>query len=186
VRRDVEPEAPPIEIENFGNKYLPNGNGKESFSIGGEECTREQARQRMLQGALADDRAKLRLTVIGSETARAPVLADLSGALADVANPFLVQAYPADHWAVARAGFVTSGSPTIYVQDATGKVLHRQDDYADGAEGLRKALEAIRKPDPNYQPARDSDRRGGLAGSSLWIVLAVAAGFLLGQRRETQ
>jgi hypothetical protein len=51
-------------------------------------------------------------------------------------------------------GFRTDGRPTIYVQDAAGRVLHRQDDY-DGAEQLAGAL---RRPGP-YDPATDPDRR---------------------------
>jgi hypothetical protein len=38
-------------------------------------------------------------------------------------------------------------------------VLHRQDDYSDGAAGLATAL---RKADPNYSPAEDRDARKNL------------------------
>ena len=57
---------------------------------------------------------------------------------------------------MARVGFVTAGRPTIYVQDATGRVLHRQDDYDDGPEGLASAL---RELDPDYRPEADVDLR---------------------------
>lgn len=110
----------------------------------------------------------------------------------------------AGNFAVKDFGFQASGEPTIYVQapaglallDRKGKpmlvkdsdgrviqrltlggeVLHRQDDYSDGPEGLAKALAgAIRRVDPNYQPVKDPDLRkpeppeiGG--GIWAWIV----------------
>ena len=39
-------------------------------------------------------------------------------------------------------GFVTTGKPTIYVQSADGKVLHRQDDY-DGGAPERSGIEGL-------------------------------------------
>ena len=94
----------------------------------------------------------------------------------------------AGNFAVKDFGFQGVGDPTIYVQappglplldrkgrpmsvkDASGRmvqrltvagdVLHRQDDYSDGPEGLAKGLAgAIRRVDPNYQPAKDPDLR---------------------------
>jgi hypothetical protein len=123
---------------------------------------------------LADDSGKLRLTVIGPEGDRRQVLDDLKGPLSDLAGQCLVQDYPPEHWAVAQAGFYTAGKPTIYVQAPDGTVLHRQDDYADGPEGLRQAFQRVRKPDPNYRPDRDRDLRRPIDGllSQLIDVLA--------------
>lgn len=107
--------------------------------------------------SLSDDSRKARLTVIGAEADRKKVLADIESdpALkAVVAERCLVTAYPPDHWAVAGMGFVTTGTPTIYLQAPTGKVLHRQDDYEGGAARL---VEAIRKADATYQPKKDPD-----------------------------
>ena len=40
------------------------------------------------------------------------------------------------------------------------EVFHRQNDYNDGPDGLAKALAgAIRRVDPDYQPAKDPDLR---------------------------
>jgi hypothetical protein len=61
-----------------------------------------------------------------------------------------VQDYAPGNWAV-KDGFFTEGKPTIYLQAPNGKVLHRQDDYSDGAAGLATAL---RKADPNYSPLK--------------------------------
>jgi uncharacterized protein (TIGR03000 family) len=126
----------------------------------------------LLRNGLPDDRHKLRLTIIGSTAERQKVRADLEGPLAVLAQDFLIQDYPPDHWAVAQAGFVTSGHPTIYVQAPDGKVLHRQDDYQDGAAGLRTALEKIRKPNPDYRPERDVDlRQSSPMPEGEWLVL---------------
>ena len=51
------------------------------------------------------------------------------------------------------------GSPTIYVQNADGTVLHRQDDYAGGLESLSATLTKLRKASPDYDKAKDPDTR---------------------------
>ncbi len=146
-------------VQNFGIDRSGLNGSAERITLGGREITRAEAARMLEAGSLADDSGKLRLTVIGTESDRRRVLADLKGPLSDIAGQCLVQDYPPDHWAVAGAGFYTAGKPTIYVQAPDGKVLHRQDDYADGAEGFRQAFERIRKPDPDYRPDRDPDLR---------------------------
>ena len=69
-----------------------------------------------------------------------------------------MQDYAPNNWAV-KDGFFTEGKPTIYLQAPNGKVLHRQDDYSDGASVLATAL---RKADPNYSPTEDRDARKNL------------------------
>jgi hypothetical protein len=103
-----------------------------------------------------DDSDKPWLTIIGQKADRDRVINDLEThpALREIAAGHRVQCYAPDYWAVQGFGFRTDGRPTIYVQDAAGRVLHRQDDY-DGAEQLAGAL---RRPGP-YDPATDPDRR---------------------------
>lgn len=161
-------------VQNFGIDRTQLQPARERLTVGGREITQAEAKKLLETGGLTDDSGKLRLTIIGSETDRQRVVDDLKGPLADLAGRFLVQSYPPDHWAVARAGFYTAGRPTIYVQTPSGQVLHRQDDYADGAAGLRRALEAIRQPHPNYDPSKDRDLRRPGADWSLWIVLGLA------------
>jgi len=127
--------------------------------LNGREISRSEAMRVFCDAGLIDDSDRLRLTVIGTDADRRRVLDDLKGPLADIAGQCVVQDYPPDHWAVARAGFYTAGSPTIYVQAPDGTVLHRQDDYADGADGLRAVFERLRKPDPDYRPDKDRDLR---------------------------
>ena len=157
-----EGQLPVVEqdgVQNFGIDRSGLSGSAERITLGGREITRSEAAHILQAGSLADDSGKLRLTVIGTEADRRRVLDDLKGPLTDITGQCLVQDYPPDHWAVARAGFHTAGKPTIYVQAPDGNVLHRQDDYADGAEGFRQAFERLRKPDPNYRPDKDRDQR---------------------------
>jgi len=183
----TEGELPVVEqdgVKNFGIDREQLGQPHERITLGGREITHAEAKKLLEAGGLADDSSKLRLTIIGDEANRKRVLDDLKGPLADLAGGFLVQSYAPDQWAVARAAFHTGGKPTIYVQAPSGKVLHRQDDYADGPDGLRRALESIRKPDPNYDPARDRDLRRSNVDLSMWAVLGLAGVlFLLGLRK---
>lgn len=147
-----DPCDPPIAIPpqplaaNYGVD-TDKMDGKRKYYRQGNEVTREQA-----YGAfdLPNDSGKLRVTVIGD--GREQVVKDLGDhpALAVYKGQYLLQAYAPDHWAVKDAGFVTSGKPTIYIQKPDGKVLHRQDTYS--AESL---ADALRKVQPNYQPAKD-------------------------------
>ncbi len=157
-----EGQLPVVEqdgVQNFGIDRAGLDGSAERITLDGRQITRAEATRILQAGSLTDDSGKLRLTVIGTEADRRRVLDDLKGPLTDIAGQCLVQDYPPDHWAVAGVGFYTAGKPTIYVQAPDGKVLHRQDDYADGPEGLRLAFERLRKPDPNYQPDKDRDLR---------------------------
>ncbi|MBY0523415.1 MAG: hypothetical protein K2R98_08445 [Gemmataceae bacterium] len=154
------------EIPNFGidvdkmRAVQPAAtDAKYIVSAGGKSATTDRDTVlRILGGEIPDDANKLRLTVIGSDADRKAVIGDLAGnpLLAPYKDRMLVQAYAPDNWAVKDAGFHLAGKPTIYLQAADGKVLHRQDDYADGADGLAKA---IRKADPGYDPKKDPDSR---------------------------
>jgi hypothetical protein len=186
---DESGDLPMVEqdgVQNFGIDRAQLGQPHERITLGGREITHAEAKKLLEAGALTDDSGKLRLTIIGSEADRKRVLDELKGPLADLVGAFLVQSYAPNDWPVARAGFQTGGKPTIYIQAPSGKVLHRQDDYADGADGLRRALEAVRKPDPNYDPAKDRDLRRPSADLSTWAVLGLAGVlFLLTLRKGT-
>jgi hypothetical protein len=142
------------EVPNFGVMQTKLNGSTSHHSINGRSVTEEDALA-ALQGKLTDDSQKLRLTIIGPQEKRQVVLADwnASPSLAALKDKVLVQGYDPTHWAVANAGFRTTGQPNIYLQAPDGKVLHRQDDY----RGPDKLAEAIRKADPNYQPNNDPD-----------------------------
>jgi hypothetical protein len=146
-------------VTNFGVELDKlNGHREERYQINGVAVSRSQAREALEQASIPDDAGRLRLTVIGDAASAQRVAGDLaaSPALAAWKDRLVVQTYPPDHWAVARSGFFTGGKPTIYLQAPDGQVLHRQDDYSDGADGLAKAL---RRADPNYDARKDPDLR---------------------------
>jgi hypothetical protein len=170
---------------------VAESDGTVNFGIDRSKLEQPPRERITLQGRSIDvnqairllDTNKLRLTVIGSKEAIERVRRDLEGPLRELARDFLIQYYEPLNWAVRDVGFKTDGNPTIYVQAPDGRVLHRQDDYKDGADGLRKVLTAIRKPDPNYRPERDPDLRKG--GESYLIYIAIAIAILLVLARRT-
>lgn len=115
---------------------------QEECRINGRKTSKQQMFEAMVGGkSLEDDSGKPHLTIVGSEPDRQKVLSDLDRApeLAEFKDKFHVQAYPPDHWAL-KCGFATTGTPTIYLQAADGKVLFRQDGYQDGPRPLAVAL----------------------------------------------
>jgi hypothetical protein len=147
------------EIMNFGVNRSQIG--KERYVINGLNATEEEALQALADKTVPNDKHLLRLTIIGPSDLRKKVRSDLENhpLLVSLSEKYLIQDYDPDNWAV-REGFWKEGKPTIYLQSPSGKVLHRQDDYEDGAIGLATAL---RKADPNYIPAMDMDRRKSIA-----------------------
>jgi hypothetical protein len=73
-------------------------------------------------------------------------------------------------------GFVTTGTPTIYLQQPSGKVLLRRDTY-DGPEFL---AQAIRRARPDYDPSKDPDGRApAVPEGFVPPIVACVAGVLL-------
>jgi len=165
------PEVTPL--ENFGVETHQIGRyGFETFTSAGYQISREEALA-VLGPQLTDDSRLLRLTAIGLPDDTAAILRDLDKApeLAELRGRLVVQAYPPEHWSL-RCGFWTQGRAVVYVQLPDGRVLHRQDDYA-GPENLALAL---RRADPNYQPAKDRDLRvSPLGGSPDLVTVGVSA-----------
>lgn len=124
---------------------------EERYTIDGQIVPKAQAYAALVEG-LEDDSHRLSLTVIGSKADCDRVLQDLQQPqFHEFASRCVVQDYRPDDWPM-RVGFQTSGNPTIYLQKPDGQVLARTDKY----EGPQ-TLEAVRKADPNYQPAKDPD-----------------------------
>lgn len=159
----------------------------ERYTISGKPASKREVLQALAEG-LPDDAAKLRLTVIGAdEQQRNRVIDDLArdAKLAKFRDGVIVKSFSPDHWQVKRMNFVTSGKPTIYLQAPDGRVLHRQDDYDDGAEGLATAIgrvDALREPDPKYDPKKDPDRRKAddilPSGLPMPLIAAVGVGLV--------
>ena len=153
------PKPKDVEIPNFGldlNKLDHQKDGGTTYRYNGQVVPKAQAYQ-ALANRFDDDSQKLRVTVISRDASiRKQVKNDFDNCPAELRDLYVFNAYTPDDFEVARVGFVTTGEPTIYCQAPSGKVLHRQDDYKDGAVGLQKAL---RRSDPNYDPKKDPDLR---------------------------
>lgn len=142
---------------------------------GGERVlTRQEMSELLGSTGLPEDAGQLRVTAIGAEADRKGVIAALASdpALAEWRGKLAVQSYAPDEWPVKDSAFFTGGKPTVYVQQPDGTVLHRQDDFADGAAGLAKALKsassravkpspgpALRGPKAGYDTKKDADLR---------------------------
>lgn len=168
---DEDPIAEMRRINNYGVDQSKIEKGEKYF-FNGSLVSRDTAIKKV--SGIPDDSTLLRITIIGTKEQREIVVNDLKNnpAFNELREKFVVQDYPPDHWAVKDVGFYTAGSPTIYVQQPDGVVIHRQDDYSDGADGLATAL---RKSDPNYRREGDPDLRRTIKSSLLLFALCGAA-----------
>jgi hypothetical protein len=110
-----------------------------------------------VEKGLDDDGRKWRVSIIGPTSIRQTTKSALEQHpdFEAMRGRFVVHDFAPDHWAM-RPGFVTTGQPTVYCQTPEGKVLHRQDDFAGGADAL---VAALRKVHETYDPTRDPDLR---------------------------
>jgi hypothetical protein len=189
-------------VQNFGvrSDLLPRlGQGEECYRVNGRRVDSRTAYQTLAQGGtLADDSGKLRLTVVGSESACRQVAQELdqSPALAGFKDKLLIQCYRPDDWAIEPFKLKDLPATEFYLciqrppaLDGRGEALHAQTSYR-GPEALAVALqEALRKADPKYQPDKTPDltkppaapatplglpSRPVLAGGALLAVLLMA------------
>jgi hypothetical protein len=144
-------------VENHGIDYSKFPHGEEC-RINGQKVSKSHA-LRVIEAlgdpTLPDDSQKLKLTIFGSKDEQDKVLADLAtdNNLTKLRDTFTTQAYPPNHWVITQRGFKIGTTPTIYVERADGMVTHRQEGYA----GPGALAQAIKKSDPNYDPAKDPD-----------------------------
>ncbi len=157
-----------------GMEYSPSGDPK--WTLNGLPANKKS----VIEALIEDDSTKLHFTVIGSEGDRAKVLADLAAA-PELLKRVVTQSYAPDAWET-KVGFVVTGSPTIYIQDRGGRVLYRSDKYT----GPSQLVSALRKADPNYQPANDPGMKPGLTGFDFskipplaWVLAAIGLYLLL-------
>lgn len=165
-------------IANYGIDLSEMRGRPESYYHNGRSITKESALLLMGTQGIPDDSEFIRITVIGPDSIRKRVRDDLYNdpALSDFRAITVVQDYPKDHWAVNGVGFELTTEVAIYVQSPDGTVIHRQDDYADGAIGLATAL---RKVDSNRRKGGDPDLRATLEGSLLVVVIVVTLGLAI-------
>lgn len=191
----VSPPSPPA----FTDGPLANGvdaeklAGDSRYRKGGDPITRETAVS-LVEKGLPNDRGKYRLTVIGSPEECAKVAGDLAKPeQADVRDRVILSSFRPDNFLVARAGFVTSGHPTVYLQAPepdpnakSAKVLYREDDYHGPMDfgAIRKAIaDYDARRDPGRKPAPDNSP-GQPGGGVVVTILAAALAFLAGAQKK--
>lgn len=142
-----------------------------TYRINGRPVTPRAAYESVEKG-LDDDDGKLRVSFIGPTALRQDARSAFENhpEFDQIRGDVTVRDFPPDHWAL-KAGFVTTGQPTVYCQTPDGKVLHRQDDFAGGAGAL---IAALRKARASYDPRRDPDLRSPLAALRNYASFAVA------------
>lgn len=166
-----EPENPPWKepvggaLANFGValERIPKTDAG-AYWLNGVLASAQSVQQAIENRSLADDSAKLRLTLIGSKARCDQVQADLQThpALAPFRDKFLIQSYRPGHWATDVFKLPPGQEFYLSVQTAAdvkgkGIELHAQDYYA-GPELLAAGLsEAQRRADPNYDPKKTPD-----------------------------
>lgn len=181
----------------FGVDEKKLSEGVRERTINGKPVTRKQEIEALegttKDGVIPDDSSKTYLTVIGSDADRAKVTADIQGnpVLKALTCDMLVKSLPPERWEL-KAGFETTGTPTIYLQapdpasPGRYKVVWRQNEYF----GALALAETIRDRDPNYNPALDPQPRppvqpsAPLAASDdtdnlLLLALVVGAGIVI-------
>ena len=164
---------------------------KERTTIGGTVVTKSQGLQ-YIEGLpngkgdhIPNDGRWLRVTAIGTPAETNALAEDLQKdpKLLPFKNKYVLQLYdplePKTAWAVNRAGFVTEGHPSIYVQEPSGRTLARLDHYP-GPAGMATVLSAsLRKVDPSYDPKKDPDPTNPLNLPLPAVVLGGCLLFLL-------
>jgi hypothetical protein len=180
-------EFPPVDQPNPRDKIPQGGvvveklSSTEKFTCRGKECTRAEAMAALdAAGSVPDDANALRLTVIGSDFARAKFLTDWkqSPDLAFWRDKFLVTEYLPDHWRIKDGGFKAPADalePVVYLQKPDGTVLYRLDNWKPGEDAPLLA-KALRDKVPGYDPAKDPTPKGSgdsktkIPPEVLWLV----------------
>jgi hypothetical protein len=145
-RKPMIEQTPQVEpdVQNFGLDR--DGCNRGGYSEQGKPCTRDAVRK-AIENQVPDNSKKRQIVVIGEER-------DRRRALDVIGSPkyAVVTAFAPDHWYVAKNGYVNGGSPTTYILEPDGGVVHRQDDLT----GLDRAVFI---GDPDYDPKKDPDLR---------------------------
>ena len=126
-----------------------------TLTCNGQPITREKASQLVEESWRPSDKNLPFLVIIGPADDCKKVMEDLKDPklAAEIKGKWRVQEYRPDEWAVKDVGFVTTGKPTIIMESAAGKVLHRQDSY----KGIESLFQTLRKANPEYKNQNDPD-----------------------------
>jgi hypothetical protein len=156
-------EAQPESTDVGSDLTHPNNHGVDWSKIKDHEATYsgrkigcERAHE-LVGKQVPDDAKRFRLTIIGNPAEQKEALTQFASLEPEIRDRMNTWAVAADHWSLkdglsGQAVFKTQGTPVIYLQDPSGKVLHRQDDGKDMPTAIRKAVKA-------YDQTKDPDLR---------------------------
>ena len=162
---DIPPERNfGVDVDKLSPKLVDNCECP-IYWIRGKKIAKSEAYGLVGKGTLQDDRKKLSLTLIGSEADRAKVEKDLPAELKDKVKLWSVNP---DHWSVAGLGYVTTGTPTIYLQEPSGKVIWRQDTYS-GPEDMTTLRKKVDGYDGKKDPGPNAPEGGSSIPPLLWL-----------------
>jgi hypothetical protein len=113
-----------------------------------------------VEAELIDDSKRPHLTIIGTTDEQRRLLSALTIDL----PRWRVQGYTPERWELG-CGFAVLGTPTVYLQSSDGRVMLRR----AGAVASAELVEALRRADPSYAPAKDPG--GKMPGVNLDAVL---------------
>lgn len=157
------PQAPPVEPpvkaeapKSVGNIWETSGvdkskiSQKERYVSPNGDVTKDRAFQ-AIGDTIPNDANHLHVTFIDKDEKRAiAAMEDFKKSAPDVAKTVHLKAYQADDPTIATSGFVTDGTPTVYIQQGQ-KVIGREQNYP-GAEAI---AQAVRKKQADYDPSKD-------------------------------
>lgn len=192
---DQRPVTPARPVPNFGvdtDKLHGQAVEPVRYWHNGKEVTRSEAIEQLRRPRpkptpaplpndgkqLVDDRGKLCLTVIGAQADRTRTLTAIGELPAATKAKVKVWSVDPSHWSVAGLGYVTSGTPTVYLQTPDGRVLYRDD---------TGSIEAIRKAVDGYDPKKDPSPTRPAAANLVPPIAWLAGGALLatwGRRKQ--
>lgn len=150
------------------------------YSLSGNPVSKEEAHAALQGGGLVDDSDRWHVTVVGDQSFRARVKADLAKLPSDVRTKFHVQEYPTDHWAVAT--FALKEGVTLRKQAGMSRMAEEaaaiaKADYTP--EALNKMCPFSPPPPPpappgppNNPPPPPPDAKNNVGW---WLVLALGS-----------
>jgi hypothetical protein len=137
-------------IPNFGLDSSKIG-ARKRYSIMGKDCSKERCFDAIGDGSITDDSKLMRLSCIGTEADCKRMESDLHGDpnFSDLKGSVTFQSYRPDDPMIKDLG-VAPGAPAVYLQDPTGKVLARWENYVPAS-----VVGELRKRKPDYDPNKD-------------------------------
>lgn len=192
VRGQLVGDTAPVPAKNFGlgdPKEIkpPGGANVLTSDKDGMPITSADA-SRLNRGELATQATKRRLTLIGDEAACKAAYSLLAmREVQDLVKDYIVSDYRPTDWQISheRYGFPKVAKFLALAQERDGTTLFQTTDPREIAINLQ----AVRKPDPNFDPARVPNHAGGPQGNlGFVLVVAVIVVFLvwLSHRKEQQ